>query len=198
MNSEQLTALAAAATVVISLVNVGLSSFLLRRQESERWTREQLPNLVQKFSDSTHTYYVKIFNGDRSTIDPSSRGDHGMEEFREVMAALKRLEVFASPAVISAASEVTLWIEAMRQHYLTALEQGQEAIEEPWDLYWHYAEARHSFLVASRKEMGLRRPPVPPGLQSHRQQAMPDQRRTWFRRSSQSVATRSDSSSGDS
>lgn len=177
MTSEQWTAVAAVAAVVISLVNVGLSAFLVRRQEGQKWVREQLPEMVRLFSDAAHRWEVKIFERDWTAIPSADRSDHGMEEAAEAFTLLGRLEVFAKPSTISAAREVLHAIEIIRFQYMTSPTQGGDA-EKPWNLYWAYAEARHAFLTESRREMGLPDPPLPPGLANRRGTVRP----VWWRR----------------
>ncbi|WP_392967455.1 hypothetical protein [Streptomyces sp. LN245] len=178
MTSEQWTAIAAVSAVVISLVNVGLSAFLVRRQEGQKWVREQLPDMVKLFTDAAHRWEVKTFEVDWAAIPSVDRSDHGMEEAAETFALMGRLEVFAKPTTISAAREVLHAIEDIRFHCLTSLPEGGNA-EKPWNLYWAYAEARHAFLTESRREMGLSDPPLPPGLANRRRASA---RPVWWRR----------------
>ncbi|WP_153547169.1 hypothetical protein [Streptomyces sp. RB17] len=169
MSAEQLSAVAAIAAAVISLVNVGLSSYLVRKQESQRWTREQLPDIVTKLADAAFRWEVKIFESDWSQIPESDRDDFGMEEATEAMSLVSKMEVFAAPDTISSAHNMLDSIDAIRLHTLQNPPQSGDSPEKPWSLYWKWREAQHSFLSASRKEMGLKPPPIPIGLRRYRE-----------------------------
>ncbi|WP_262705600.1 MULTISPECIES: hypothetical protein [Streptomyces] len=182
MLSEQLTAWAAVAAVVISLVNVGLSARLVRRQESTQWIRGHLPELIAGFNDATHRFMVKVHRGDWDGVAPEARSSHGMDEAREALAYLSKLQVFAGPATILAAHKTFDAVDAIRMHHLSVLEAGGR-VDQDWSRYWSYAQANHAFMTASRREMGLKPPPalrpeVLPSHQASRWTAI----RSWFRR----------------
>jgi len=172
MSAQQVSAVAALAAVVISLVNVGLSSLLVHRQESRKWRREQLPDLVEKLADAAFCWEVKIFESDWNFIPQADREAFGMDEARVAMALVNRLEVFAAPETISTAHTMLYAIDHIRMHNLMidTTESGGDS-PKPWNLYWDWAEAHYAFLRASRREMGLKPPPVPRGLSHYRERS---------------------------
>lgn len=171
MFAQQVSAVAAVAAVIISLVNVGLSSILVRRQDSQRWKREQLPDLVAKLADAVFQWEVKIFESDWKLISEADQIDFGMDEAREAMQLVSKLEVFAEPKTISTARKMLNAVDTIRMHNLRNPVKPDEEYQRPWDLYWEWSEARYAFLKASRREMGLKPPPVPLGLSRHRERS---------------------------
>jgi hypothetical protein len=171
MTAQLVSAIAAVAAAIVSLVNVGLSSILVRRQDSQRWKREQLPDLVEKLADAAFQWERKIFESDWRLIPEADRTDFGMDEAREAMQFESRLEVFAAPRTISTAREMLHAVDAIRMHNLKNPVEPDGEYQRPWNLYWEWSEARYAFLKASRREMGLKPPPVPPGLSSYRERS---------------------------
>lgn len=169
MSAQLVSAIAAVAAVIISLVNVGISSILVRRQDSQRWRREQLPDLVEKLADSAFQWERKIFESDWRLIPEVDRTGFGMDEAGEAMQLVGRLEVFAAPRTISTAREMLHAVDAIRMHNLDNPAKPDGEYQRPWKLYWEWCEARYAFLKASRREMGLKPPPVPPGLSRYRE-----------------------------
>lgn len=171
MSAQQLSAVAALATVVISLVNVGLSSLLVRRQEGQRWRREQLPELAAKLREAAFRWERKIFESDWRLIPEADHPTFAMDEAGEAMDLASRLDVFAAPETISTAQNMLAAIDEIRMHNLRALAESSDENPRSWRLYWAWAEAQHAFLKASRREMGLKPPPIPPGLRRHRERS---------------------------
>ncbi|MFF4484544.1 hypothetical protein ACH4TQ_49325 [Streptomyces sp. NPDC021218] len=173
MSSSHLTAYAAVAAVVVSLVNVGLSAHLLRRQDSQRWIREHLPELIAGFDRTVHGFYRQVFAEAWDAVPLERRSRHGMDQAREAMAYLDKLKVFARPSTIIAARNSFDAVDAIRMHYLAMFEEGDDQVEIPWDLYWAYVQAHHIFLTESRREMGLQAPPA------LRREVLPPRRGPW-------------------
>jgi len=173
MSSSQLSAYAAVAAVIISLVNVGLSAHLVRRQDSQRWIREHLPELMAGFDRTVHDFYRQIFAEAWDAVPADRRPRHGLDQAREAMAYLAKLKVFASPNTIIAAHKSFDAVDAIRMHYLAMFEEGHDQVETPWNLYWAYARAHHIFLTESRREMGLQPPPT------FRSEVAPPRRSPW-------------------
>lgn len=174
MSAQEVSAIAAVAAVAISLVNVGLSSLLVHRQESRKWKREQLPDRVTELASAAFRWEVKIFESDWTLIPKSDRLMFGMDEAKVAMELVARLEVFAAPKTISTAQEMLNAIDQIRMYHLRYKPTEPDAVPPtPWDLYGDWAEAHHAFLVASRREMGLKPPPIPSGLRHHRDGTAP-------------------------
>jgi hypothetical protein len=64
MSAGLLSAVAATAAAIISLINVGLTAFFARRHDNEKWVRELLPDLVNKFNDASFRYERKVLDAD--------------------------------------------------------------------------------------------------------------------------------------
>jgi hypothetical protein len=179
VSAATVSAVAAVAAAAISLVNVGLSSLLVGRQQSEQWTRERLPALAETFMGATSAWKNEVFNGDwlkeqsleDSVLKEQSLEELGLQAFGAVAESLGRLEVYASPATIAAGSALVDSIEDIRAGAYAALSEGRLADyskSERWVLHWAYGEAHHAFLSSARRDMGLEPPPVPVGLANHR------------------------------
>lgn len=93
-----------------------------------------------------------------------------MEEYRNSSALADRIETFASPATISAAKDLLNSVEGIRFVSFNTRGSGDTTIWQPErrKAYWAYAEAHYKFMLVARKEMGLKPPPVPPGLARYR------------------------------
>jgi hypothetical protein len=173
-----LAAIAAVAAAVLSVINVGLTARVSRRQDSTRWTRELLPDLVRELSQAYHEQYVALFNADWASLKGKAREERGMAEFRRVRELIQRLEVFAAPKTVRWAWQVTYELEGIRSYFLYHSQEGDDL---KWSAYWDYAEANYQFLRAARREMSLKPPPIPPGL-SARRAKMQDRRFPRLRR----------------
>ena len=92
-----LSAIAATAAAILSLINVGITARLARRQESEKWVRDLLPGLAVRFSDAAFRYERAVFETDWRTLTPDQRQELGMAEFREASELMNKMEVFVSP-----------------------------------------------------------------------------------------------------
>ncbi|MFC0439654.1 hypothetical protein [Kutzneria buriramensis] len=154
MSAQDLSAAAALAAVVISLINVGLSSLLVRRQEGQRWRREQLPETVTKLVEAAFRWEVKVFESDWQLVPEADRHLFGMEEARVAMELASKLDVFAAPETISAAQRMLDAVDQIRMHNLRVLSKSSDENPRSWSLYWEWAEAQYAFLKASRREMG--------------------------------------------
>jgi hypothetical protein len=170
MNSETLTAIAAIAAAVISLMNIFLTAFFARHQEGRKWVRELMPELIGQFADAAFQHERIIFQTDWTELSEVEQSELGMEEFRKANALREKLETFANPATISAARNLLNSVDAIRFASFDALESGDFAIWHPRrrKCYWAFVEAQHKFMVVARKEMGLKSPPTPPGLVNYR------------------------------
>lgn len=169
MDPALLSAVAAVAAAAISLLNIGFTARLSQKQDSRKWTRDLLPEVVMELNKAFHEEYMTLFESDRSGMTSKDKEMVGMTELRHTRGLVERLEVFATPRTIRAAKDVRNALVSMR--YL--LMNGKKAAggsPEQWAAYWKYAEANHLFLNAARREMGLRSAPVPPGLKRHRNQ----------------------------
>jgi hypothetical protein len=173
MSSQNLTAIAAVAAALISLVNIFLTAFLVQRQEGRKWVRELLPELIGQFADSVFQFERLIFETDWSKLDEKQRSDLGIEEYRKAKTFQDRIETFASPDTISATQELLRSVDSIRFASFDALESGDFEIWHPKrrKAYWAYAESHYKFMVVARKEMGLKPPPLPPGLARQRDSA---------------------------
>ena len=180
MNAETVAAVAAVAAAVVSALNIAATRRLAQSMESTKWTRQLMPDLVQELKQARHDQYMAYFEADWSACSDEEASDLGMKEFRRGSEAQERLEVFASPATISAARQVSYELTAIRSYFLNHREAAQsaDALSRPhedrgkWHHYWRYAESSHAFLNAARKEMGLRPVAVPPGLADMRKKIM--------------------------
>lgn len=150
------------------LVNVGLSSLLVRRQDSRRWTRQQLPELVTKLSAAMSAWEVKIYETDWTLMPDADRASFAMDEAMAVFALVDQLQVLASPKTITAAQQMADAVGTIRMRYLEAPHESAPG-EKPWPLYWDWSEAQYASISAACREMGLKPSPVSPGLQRHRQ-----------------------------
>jgi hypothetical protein len=171
MNSQTLTAIAAVAAAAISLVNIYLTAFFAKRQEGQKWVRELMPELIGQFADAVFQDERIVFETNWAELSEEEQSVLGMEEFRKAMALYNRLATFASPATISAAKKLLDSVDAIRFASFDVLESGDFAIWHPKrrKCYWAYAEAHHEFMIAARKEMGLKAPPIPSGLANYRE-----------------------------
>lgn len=176
MNAETVAASAAVAAAVVGVINIEATRRLTRSMESTKWTRQLLPGLVRELDQAHFDQYMAYFDADWFTVTDEEASDIGMQEFRRASDARDRLEVFAAPATILAAREVSHELTAMRFYFLKQRKEGKptrglEPAHEDggkWHHYWRYAEANHAFLNAARSEMGLKPVPVPPGLEDMR------------------------------
>jgi len=170
MSSEKLTAIAAVAAAVISLLNIFLTAVFVRHQEGRKWIRELMPELIGQFADATFEFERIVFETDWTKLSEEEQAGLGMEEFRKANALMSKLGTFASPATISAAKNLLDSADVIRFASFDVLESGDFAIWHPVrrKSYWKYAEAHHKFMVVARKEMGLKPPPTPPGLVNYR------------------------------
>ncbi|WP_328731934.1 hypothetical protein OHT20_17740 [Streptomyces caniferus] len=159
MSATLVSAYAAVAAVVFGVVNVALAAHLVRRQERHKQAWQHLPAVIEAFGDASFRFMREVWAIDWDVLPPDSRGDHGMDEAKEVMLQLNKLEVFAHPETIRAARDTLHAADAIRLHYCNRLEQGNSAGEKCWDLYESFAKAHHAFLVAARRELGLKPPP---------------------------------------
>ena len=172
MSAETVAACAAVAAAVVSVINIEATRRLSKSMESTKWTRELLPELVRELDQAQFDQYMAYFDADWSACSDDEAPDIGMPEFRRASDARDRLEVFATPATILAARQVSHELGAMRFYFLKQRDESDASriTDRPhedrgrWHHYWRYAEANHEFLDAARKEMGLKPVPVPPGL----------------------------------
>ncbi|WP_448059186.1 hypothetical protein [Cellulomonas hominis] len=169
MEPEMVAAVAACAAALISVLNVGVTARLSRAQESTRWTRELLPELVRELTDALHGYYMRVFYADWHAVPEAERGTYGLEEFKRCSELVGRLQVFADPRTIERAYDAVNRADAIRMYMAARVRSDDDP--QRWALYWDYAEASHRFLAAARREMGLGKPPTPPGLARRRAQA---------------------------
>jgi hypothetical protein len=181
MDAAMLGAIAAVLAAIIGLTNVYLTARLGRKQDTTKWTRDLLPDLVRELGEAFHHQYGALFYADWKSIAPEDREAVGMPEFVIANDLAQRLEVFASPETIATAGNVQLALENMRFFFLERGAELDKKNREKWSYYWAYAEASHAFLVAARKEMGLKPPPVPGGLARHREDN-PEAKKGKFRR----------------
>jgi hypothetical protein len=61
VQAQTLAAVAACCAAGISLFNVGYQAYLASRNETRKWQREKLPELVRQFSASNHELNVIVF-----------------------------------------------------------------------------------------------------------------------------------------
>lgn len=166
MTSQDLAAIAAVAAALISLANIFLTAFLAQRHEGRKWVRELLPELIGQFANAAFEFERLVFQTDWSELNEKQRDDLGMEEYRKAKSLQDKIETFASPATISATRDLLYSVDGIRFASYAALESGNFEIWHPErrKAYWAYAEAHYKFMVVARKEMGLKPPPMPPGL----------------------------------
>lgn len=171
VDSQTLTAVAAVAAAIISLINVGLTAYFVRRQAGVGWRRELLPDLIVQFTDAAFRYEREIFEPDWAGLSHDQQANLGMDEYRETSALLDKLEAFANPDTIGAARDLMHSISSIRFASFRAVRAGDFAVWHPERRasYWKYAEAHYRFMVVARREMGLKPPPVPGGLARHRE-----------------------------
>lgn len=180
MNAEMVAATAAVAAALVSALNIAATRRLTQSMESTKWTRQLMPDLIRELDHARHDQYMAYFGADWSACTDEEASDLGMKEFRRGSEAQERLEVFANPATISAARQVSYELESLRFYFLNHREAAQsaDAFSRPhedrgkWHHYWRYAESNHAFSNAARKEMGLKPVPVPPGLTDMRKKIM--------------------------
>jgi hypothetical protein len=170
VNAQTLTAVAAISAAIISLINVALTAIFAQHQAGVRWLRELLPGLIGEFADAAFRLEYVIFETDWTKLAENQQEELGREEFRKAVALRDKLETFASPETIAAAEELMSSIEAIRFASFNRIQAGDFDIWHPTRRsgYWAYAEAHHKFMKVARKEMGLKAPPVPPGLANQR------------------------------
>ena len=97
MSASLVSAYAAVAAVVFGVVNVALAAHLVRRQESHKQEWQHLPAVIEAFGDASFRFMREVWAVDWDVFPPDSRGDHGMDEAKEAMSRLNKLEVFARP-----------------------------------------------------------------------------------------------------
>ncbi|MBB6035217.1 hypothetical protein [Phytomonospora endophytica] len=165
MDAQLLSAIAAACAAVISLVNVGISSRLVRRQDDTRWIRERLPQLVTAYAEAVFQFERKVFETDWTVLSAEEREKLGLDEGVKALGILAEFEVFASPETVDTAHAVFHAADLIR------MTRREEPAAKRWDLYWAWAEAKQDFLTAARREMGLKAPSVPSGLKAHRERS---------------------------
>lgn len=170
MNSQTLTAVAAMSAAVISLINVALTSFFVQRQASVRWVRELLPDVIMRFTEAAFHYEREVFETDWRKLTSEEQSHLGLDEFVKASALCDQLEAFASPKTIETARALLHSIEGIRSTSYEAIASGDFEVWHPKRRirYWAYAEAHYAFIAAARGEMGLKPPPVPPGLAAQR------------------------------
>jgi hypothetical protein len=129
-----------------------------------------MPELIGQFADAVFQDERTVFETNWTELSKEQRSALGTEEFRKAMTLYNKLETFASPATISAAKDLLDSVDAIRFASFDVLESGDFAIWHPKrrKCYWAYAEA-HEFMIAARREMGLKAPPVPSGLANYRE-----------------------------
>jgi hypothetical protein len=143
MRAETLAAVAAVAAAAISLINVGITAYFAHRQESVKWIRQKLPELVREFTDAAFVSEREIFESDWRKFDDEQMHKIGVEAYRKARETLERLEVFANPRTISTANAVVASIEKIRVTSIYLLRRGEFEIwhDERRPTYWAYAEA---------------------------------------------------------
>jgi hypothetical protein len=162
MNASDVAAAAAAAAAIISIANVGFTSYLAHKREYYQWTRSVLPELILEFKDAATRYDAATKNIDWESVDDSAPNFPGESEFREMVKLRGSLEVFASQPTIDAAYELIV-----RANFLMirrAENAGTTTDSRQWDMETArkiYDEAYQNFLRAARSEMGM--PPISPG-----------------------------------
>lgn len=154
MDPALLSAIAATSAAIFSIANIAFTTRLSHKQDSQKWTRELLPDVVVAIEKAFHEQYMALFETDRSEMSFPEKEQVGIPEFRNVLALFERLSVFASPQTIWAAREVQLALEDMR----LVLIDGKKPESGPsmkWATYRKYGRANDVFLEAARHEMGL-------------------------------------------
>lgn len=106
---------------------------LSRAQESTRWTRELLPELVPELTNALHDYYVKVFYADWQAVPEAERETYGIEEFKRCSELVGRLEVFADPRTIERALDATDRADAIRIYMAARVRPGDDP--HRWSLY---------------------------------------------------------------
>jgi hypothetical protein len=155
INASDVAAAAAVAAAVVSLINVGYTSYLSRKKEYSAWAREMLPELITRFKDAAARYDAATRDVDWENVDPSVFP--GQPEFRDMMEIRDSLEVFASQRTVDAAYELIVRTDFLR---IGRAENSNAAADPPqWDMESaekFYRLAYENFLRAARSEMGLR------------------------------------------
>ncbi len=169
MSASLLSAIAATAAVVVSLINVAITSRLARRQASETWVRDLLPDLAVRFSNAAFNYEREVFETDWRTLTQKEQEQLGSAAFREAMELMTKMEVFVSPKTANAAGEVLTAIEMIRGISFELVESDTFGVWETGrsGTYWAYAEKAHAFTSAVRSDMGLEPLALPPGASGH-------------------------------
>jgi hypothetical protein len=166
MSATLLSAIAATAAAVISLINIGLTAFLARRHDSEKWVRDLLPDLVVNFNDAAFKFERKVFETDWTTLNHAEQQDLGFDEYLEAAKLVRTMEAFASPRTARAAQEVLYSIDSIKFISWDLIKSNKFEIWHPKRraAYWDYAEKAYAFMLAARSEMRLKPLDVPPGL----------------------------------
>lgn len=73
VTAQTLTAVAAVAAAVISLVNVGLTSIFSRRQAGVKWLRDLLPDVIVRFTDAAFRFERDVFESDWTKLTHEER-----------------------------------------------------------------------------------------------------------------------------
>lgn len=166
MHADSLAAIAAAGSAAFTGVNVAVTTRMTRRLEGNRFTREKLPQLVYDLENAYHLCYMTLFETDWTTIDPAKRAEFGLDKFAAVSELEQHLITVASPRVAMLAAQVSRRLDGMRFYFMER--DPAEHSRGRWPFYWAYVEANHAFVNAARRNMGLRRLPIPPGLARYR------------------------------
>lgn len=111
---------------------------------------------------------MKVFYADWASIPEADRSRYASKQFRRILDLENRLDTFAHRKTLTRLRAAVYAVEDLTMHLRTAGLPADAKDPRKWELYWVYADANFEFRVAARREMGLSRPEVPPGLARYR------------------------------
>lgn len=172
--TSQITAWAAVAAAIFSLMNVALSNRLTRTSQVQQWRRDSVLKTITAFLDTARSLSdayrglaelsdirvgalpAPLHNGPVTDDEVMRAHERCGREHERMQHLLAELELVASVACFQAGQGL---FEPLDQPMMTSLRPGGP--ENKLEMYWHHMqaadEAREAFVLKCRTDLGVER-----------------------------------------